>query len=161
MSVMQVGTKSGLKVIAILEALKGFLSFAVVLGIYFFPSKDLRQLAELLVQHFHLNPVHPISEMMIDLSKRVPQLNMNLLMVVAAVYTFVRWIEAYGLWNGLRWTEWLALVSCAVYVPFEIYAVIHHPGGMCITLLVINLGIIAYIASTLYSKPESNFAAQN
>ncbi|MCG7490243.1 DUF2127 domain-containing protein [Vibrio sp. Of14-4] len=158
---MQVETRSGLKVIAIVEALKGFISFAVVLGIYAFPSKDLRQLAELLVQHFHLNPVHPISEMLIDLSRRVPQLNMSLLMMIAVLYTVVRWIEAYGLWNEFRWTEWLALISCAIYIPFEIYAAINHPSKVSITLLIINLGIIAYIARTLYSKPESNFAAQN
>ena len=158
---MQVETRSGLKVIAIVEALKGFISFAVVLGIYAFPSKDLRQLAELLVQHFHLNPVHPISEMLIELSRRVPQLNMSLLMMIAVLYTVVRWIEAYGLWNEFRWTEWLALISCAIYIPFEIYAAINHPSKVSITLLIINLGIIAYIARTLYSKPESNFAAQN
>ncbi|WP_284193260.1 DUF2127 domain-containing protein [Vibrio zhanjiangensis] len=158
---MQVETNSGLRVIAILEALKGVLSFAVVLGIYFFPSKDLRQLTELLVQYFHLNPVHPISEMIIDLSRRVPELNMNVLMGVAGGYTLIRWIEAYGLWNEFRWTEWLALISCAIYVPFEIYASIHHPSLVSVTLLVINLGIIAYIARTLYSKPDSDFAVQN
>ena len=155
---MQVGTRVGLKVIAIVEALKGFISCAIVLGIYFFPSKDLRQLGELLVQHFHLNPVHPISEILIDFSRRIPQVSLNLIMSIAVVYTVVRWIEAYGLWKDFRWTEWLAIISCAIYVPFEIYAAIHHPSMTSITLLIINLGIIAYIARTLYSRPESNFA---
>ncbi|MCG9597530.1 DUF2127 domain-containing protein [Vibrio sp. Isolate25] len=59
-----------------------------------------------------------------------------------------------GLWKGLRWTEWLALIGCVIHVPFEVYGLIHHPGIIGAVILIVNLLIIAYIARTLQAKPE-------
>lgn len=156
---MQVQAKPGLKLIAILEALKGLLSFAVALGLHLLAGKDLQKWAESLVLHAHLNPAHHLPGVFIEAMGRFPQGNVQWLMLGALAYTTIRWVEAYGLWKGLRWTEWLALIGCVIYVPFEVYGLIHHPGIIGAVILIVNLMIIAYIARALQTKPE--FAVQS
>ncbi|MDA0116551.1 DUF2127 domain-containing protein [Vibrio sp. T11.5] len=151
---MQVQVKPGLKLIAILEALKGLLSLVVALGLHLLAGKDLQQWAESLVLHAHLNPAHHWPGVFIEAIGRFPQGNVPWLMLGALVYTAIRWVEAYGLWKGLRWTEWLALIGCVIYVPFELYGLIHHPGIIGAVILIVNLLIITYIARTLQAKPE-------
>ncbi|NRB66535.1 MAG: DUF2127 domain-containing protein [Vibrio sp.] len=151
---MQVQVKPGLKLIAILEALKGLLSLVVALGLHLLAGKDLQQWAESLVLHAHLNPAHHWPGVFIEAIGRFPQGNVPWLMLGALVYTAIRWVEAYGLWKGFRWTEWLALIGCVIYVPFEVYGLIYHPGIVGVAVLIVNLLIIVYIAKTLQAKPE-------
>ncbi|ANW22772.1 hypothetical protein BA953_00335 [Vibrio coralliilyticus] len=151
---MQVQAKPGLKLIAILEAMKGLLSFSVALGLHLLAGKDLQQWAESLVLHAHLNPAHHLPGVFIEAMGRFPQGNVQWFMLGTLAYTIIRWVEAYGLWKGLRWTEWLALIGCVIYVPFEVYGLIHHPGIIGAVILIVNLLIIAYIARTLQAKPE-------
>ena len=63
----------------------------------------------------------------------------------AAAYSIVRFVEAYGLWNARTWAEWFALVSGALYVPFEAYELVRRPTPVHVAVLLINLGIVFYM----------------
>ncbi len=66
----------------------------------------------------------------------------GLLVLLAAVS---RLAEAYGLWRARPWGEWIALVSGAVYLPFEIYKVASRVTILHVTILLINLAIVAFM----------------
>ena len=63
-----------------------------------------------------------------------------------APYAAVRFTEGYGLWHSRVWAEWFALLSGAMYLPWELIKVVEHPNLVHWSLLVINLAVIAYMA---------------
>jgi uncharacterized membrane protein (DUF2068 family) len=61
----------------------------------------------------------------------------------------MRFIEAFGLWFGMRWAEWFALLSGSVYLPIEIYELAKGFTWIKIGLLTVNLCIVLYMAVVL------------
>ncbi|MFW7522790.1 DUF2127 domain-containing protein [Vibrio ostreicida] len=138
--------------IALLEGVKGLLSLIVAIGLHTLAGQNLQQWAESLVLHAHLNPAHHLPGIFIQAMEKVPQDNIPLIISGAIAYTVLRWLEAYGLWRGQRWTEWLALVSSALYIPFEIYGLVYYPGLLGFCVLFVNLAIVIYIARSLFAQ---------
>jgi uncharacterized membrane protein (DUF2068 family) len=57
----------------------------------------------------------------------------------------VRFAEAYGLWYEREWAEWFALLSGAMYLPWEVLSIIRHPIALKWVVLVFNLLIVLYM----------------
>tara|TARA_R110000868_G_scaffold196920_1_gene442985 strand:- start:2777 stop:3250 length:474 start_codon:yes stop_codon:yes gene_type:complete len=142
----------GLKLIAILEATKGLFALLVGLGVHELASKDLQQFAERLVGHLHLNPASHYPGVFIHALGAVKDSNLVFIAIGALAYGVVRFIEAYGLWRGYRWTEWFALLSGAVYMPFEVYEAFTHTSLISLLVLVINAFIILYMLKVVMKK---------
>jgi len=53
--------------------------------------------------------------------------------------------EGIGLWLLKRWAMWFTVIITASFLPIEIYELAHHPSVGKIALLVINLGLVAYL----------------
>lgn len=68
----------------------------------------------------------------------------------AFAYASIRFLEAYGLWNSKRWTEWLALLSAAIYLPFEIRAVLLPDALYSLIALAINVLVVVYLAYVMF-----------
>jgi uncharacterized membrane protein (DUF2068 family) len=68
-----------------------------------------------------------------------------LVAIVAGVYCFMRFIEAYGLWRGRAWAEWFALISGAIYLPLEIYELTRHATPIRWGVFLVNVLIVAYM----------------
>ncbi|MFD2176096.1 DUF2127 domain-containing protein [Veronia pacifica] len=141
--------KSGLKVVALLEAIKGLVSLIVGFGIHELAGQNIQVILENLLRHFHLNPANELPGILLEKASLLTPENLNLVVIGAGVYAIIRLVEAYGLWFGLLWTEWFALVSGAIYVPFEIYEVIQHQNDLSVAVLTINLAVVAYMYSVI------------
>jgi len=146
--------KKGLKIVAILEALKGFTSLIVGLGIHQLAGKNIQQMLGSLLYQLHLNPVSYLPSIILHKASFLNSSNLMLITLAAVVYSTIRLVEAYGLWNGLIWTEWFALFSGALYLPFEVYEVIVHTGALSIIVLSINIVVVWYMYSLLRGKPS-------
>jgi uncharacterized membrane protein (DUF2068 family) len=70
---------------------------------------------------------------------------MWLVILVACVYSALRFAEAVGLWKAKPWAEWIALVSGALYIPFEVFGLAHRVSLFHVGILVINLAVVAYM----------------
>ena len=44
------------------------------------------------------------------------------------------------------WAEWFAILSGAVYLPIEIYKLVHHATALKAAIFLINMGIVGYVA---------------
>jgi uncharacterized membrane protein (DUF2068 family) len=64
-------------------------------------------------------------------------------------YSIMRFLEAYGLWNARAWAEWIALISGALYLPFEIYKLIYRVNWFHVVVLTINVAIVLYMGYLL------------
>jgi uncharacterized membrane protein (DUF2068 family) len=68
---------------------------------------------------------------------------------VGLVYSTGRFVEGYGLWHQRHWAEWFAVISGAMYVPFELFAMIAHPHWTKLVVLVVNILVVLYILRIL------------
>jgi uncharacterized membrane protein (DUF2068 family) len=53
------------------------------------------------------------------------------------------------------WAEWLAIVSGAIYLPFELYNLIRRPSAFHWVILLINIAIVVYIAWVRWDEIKS------
>lgn len=146
--------KNGLKAVAILEASKGVISLIVGMAIHQLAGKNIQKTLESLLSQLHLNPTSYLPSIILHKASFLNSSNLMLITLVTVIYSAIRLIEAYGLWNGLIWTEWFALISGAIYLPFEIYEVIVYTGALSIIVLSINVAIVWYMYSLLRGKPS-------
>ncbi|MDP4492969.1 DUF2127 domain-containing protein [Vibrio sp. AH4] len=147
-------THQGLKAVAILESTKGIVSLLLGLGLHHFAGDSLQQLLQDLLLHLHLNPASYWPEKVMHQAGLIAHFDLNWVAAGALVYGMIRLIEAYGLWHNLLWTEWFALLSGAIYLPFELYELLTHPGWLSISTLLINLIIVFYMYRIVRAKPK-------
>jgi uncharacterized membrane protein (DUF2068 family) len=60
--------------------------------------------------------------------------------------------EAWSLHKRWWWGPWLVVVATAAFLPFEIGALVRHPTGGRLVLLIGNLAIAAYLAQAALRK---------
>jgi uncharacterized membrane protein (DUF2068 family) len=136
---------TGLRSIAVLEAVKGIAVLAVGFGLFSLVHKDVGDAAEGLVHRLHMNPARHISRIFIEAADKITDTRVLALAFAALAYSTVRFVEAYGLWNRRVWAEWFALLSGSLYLPWEIYEVAEHPSWFHFGVFTINVAIILYM----------------
>ncbi len=141
-----------LRAVALIEATKGMLVILTGFGALSLIHRDVQQFAERLVGHLHLNPAKHFPQIFIEAASHLTDARLWTLAAFAAAYGLVRLIEAYGLWHGRRWAEWFAAASGAIYVPFELYELLHKVswvalGALAVNLLVVGLMLFALLRS--------------
>ncbi|HET9654304.1 MAG TPA: DUF2127 domain-containing protein [Kineosporiaceae bacterium] len=72
-----------------------------------------------------------------------------------STYTLVAWllagygalqvVEGVGLWGGWLWAEYLAVVATSLFVPLEVYELVHKFTPLKAGALVVNLLAVAYL----------------
>jgi uncharacterized membrane protein (DUF2068 family) len=138
-------SRLGLRGIAVLEAIKGAAVLAAGFGVLTLLHKDAGDIAEHWVQKLHLNPHGHLSRVFLDAADKVTDARLWAAAGAALVYSTVRLVEAYGLWNARVWAEWFALLSGALYLPWEIYEVAVHPTPGKLGLFATNLIVVLYM----------------
>ncbi len=137
-------SKAGLRAVASFEALKGIA--VLVLGITLLAfHQHAEDLAQSLLFHLHIDPDRRLAQMLMNAATRVT--DARLLTIAAAMVTYcsVRFAEAWGLWNRRVWAEWFALLSGAMYLPWEILKIAERSDWERITVLGVNIIIIVYM----------------
>lgn len=143
---------TGLRSIAIFEASKGLVALLVSFGIHQLAGDNAKQVAEKLMTHLHLNPANHLPSIIIKAAGELNNSRLILLAFGAFAYSIIRFIEAYGLWKGLRWVEWFALLSGAIYLPLEIYECFINTNLLSAVLLPVNLIMVWYLYNVLQNK---------
>ncbi|GMR05370.1 MAG: DUF2127 domain-containing protein [Thermodesulfobacteriota bacterium] len=62
------------------------------------------------------------------------------------VLGFTNAIEAWGLHRRQRWAEWLTVIANSLLIPYELYHVVTSFGFLQLSILVINVLIVYYLA---------------
>lgn len=139
----------GLHIIAIFEAAKGLLALIAASGLEILGPVPLRRWLHELINRFQLDPHHGAIDW---LSRTLNPDSVHLAAAIGLGYAVLRFIEAWGLWRVRAWASWLALISAAVYLPLDMYAVIQHPGWLSMTVLLVNLIVVAALARDLFKR---------
>lgn len=144
----------GLHVVALFEGAKGLLVLLVGFELLSLIHKDIHEAAMHLVKHLHLNPASHYPRIFLDLMESVNDTRLWGLASAAAVYSLVRLIEAVGLWYRKKWAEWFAILSGGIYIPVEIYEVIQRQTWPRVAVLVVNVGIVAYLLLIMFNNKK-------
>jgi uncharacterized membrane protein (DUF2068 family) len=140
----------GVRGVALLEAAKGLVGLAVAVWLITLRHKDLETVAvhllRVLHRVLHLSPDGHLARMIMHGAARVNHHNLHIFTLLAFAYVAIRFVEASGLWLEKEWAEWFALISGALYMPYEIYELTLRPTPIKWGILVINALIVLYMA---------------
>jgi uncharacterized membrane protein (DUF2068 family) len=140
---------STVRAVALFEAAKGALVFLAGFGALSLIHHDAQRLAEQMVAHLHLNPASRYPRIFLDAAAHLMDARLWLLATLAGAYGLVRFVEAYGLWRGRRWAEWIAAVSGGIYIPFELYELFRGDTWLSLGALLANILIVALMINAL------------
>ena len=135
--------------VAAFEAFKGVTVLLAATGLLGFMHRDLHDSAAKFIEHLHLNPASRYPSIFIDAAGGLAGPRLLLLALGAATYASIRLIEAYGLFRGREWAEWLAALSGAIYIPPEIYGLLRTRSALSLGLLLLNVSVVAIVARSL------------
>lgn len=138
-----------LRGVASFELAKGLLVLLAAFGVLFLVGKDPWDIADGLLHLLHISPDHHFAQVFLDWSDTLTDSKLWAVAGAAGAYSILRFVEAYGLWYARAWAEWIALISGAIYLPFEIYKLLHRQSLFHVSVLVINLAIVIYMAYLL------------
>jgi uncharacterized membrane protein (DUF2068 family) len=114
--------------------------------------KDLWLLAERLLALLHINTDRRFAQWFLDFADSITDARLWAAARVAFAYAILRFAEAYGLWKGRTWAEWLAFVSGTLLLPFEVRELFRGVTPFRCALLVGNLAVIAYILHVIIAN---------
>jgi len=128
------------------------LALLAACGLFYLIPHDLRQVAVELVGRLHLNAGKSYPNVFVRILEDTSNAQLWLIGCLVVLYALVRFIEGYGLWRSRRWAEWLAAVSGAVYVPFELYELSRGFSWIKLAALAANLAVVAFMVLSLRSR---------
>jgi uncharacterized membrane protein (DUF2068 family) len=139
----------GLRLIAIIEAIKGLLALTAASGLELIGPVPLKRWAEALIRDFHLDPEHGA---MAWLANAINPDAVHLAAAAVGFYGIVHLIEAWGLWRDKAWASWLGCIAASAYLPFDLYALFKHPGWVPVAVLAINVLVVWVLARDLVKR---------
>ncbi len=138
-------SRAGLRTVASFEAFKGVL--VLVLGIALVAlHSHVQDLAESLLYHLHIDFDRRLGHAVLNAASTINDARWWAIGAAVGSYSSVRFIEAWGLWNRRVWAEWFALLSGAMYLPWEFLKMAEKADWDRIAVFVINVVIVSYMA---------------
>lgn len=139
-----------LRGIATLELAKGMIVLLAACGILLLMQReDPWDIADGLLRLLHISPDHHFAQVFLDWADSLTSAKIWTVAAAALSYSVLRFLEAYGLWYARAWAEWIALISGSLYLPFEIYKLIHKQSLFHISVFLVNVAIVLYMIYAL------------
>jgi uncharacterized membrane protein (DUF2068 family) len=139
-----------LRAVASLELAKGLIVLLAACGIVLLVRReDPWDIADGLLRLLHISPDHHFAQIFLDWADSLTESKVWAVAGAAVGYSFLRFVEAYGLWYAKAWAEWIALISGTIYLPFEIYKLVHRQSLFHVSILLINVAVVVYMGYAL------------
>ena len=139
----------GLHAIALVEVAKGTLALLAASGLELLGPAPLRRWVRELIARFQFDPNHGA---MAWLSDSISPDGIHLAALVAALYGVMHLLEGWGLWRAKAWASWLGCITVSLYLPFDLYALVKHPGWLSLVVVAINLLVLWVLARDLVKR---------
>ncbi len=149
--------KYGLRMVAVVEASKGVAVIALCIILLSLLHKDLDSVVDHLTEWLRLNPDSRIADWFYDLADRTTGRGIWAAVSVGLGYSACRFVEAYGLWNERHWAEWFALISGAIWLPVELFALLAHPEWIRLLVLLGNTAVVMYILRIMIENRRERY----
>lgn len=145
---------SPVRIVAVVEGLKGILVVGAGFGLLALIDENVQSVAEQIVGHLHLDAAKEIPRVFLNYSAELNDKRLALLAGLALAYAIGRLVEAYGLWLERRWAEWVAVVSAAIYIPFELFELARGNVTAATIALLVNLMVVGVMVRALWRTSQ-------
>lgn len=136
--------------VALLEAAKGGLGLLVAMALLRFTPAEMEAALQSLLSWMHHDPSAAYLRLFFRLAEKVSDQAMLWMGLGVLAYSLIRFAEGYGLWRNRAWAKWLGALSGGLYIPYEVWAAIHHPTWLTLGILGINMLIVAVLVWSLH-----------
>jgi len=137
--------KTGLRAVAVFEIAKGVLVLAAASGLLTLLHNDAADKVAHLADRLHFHSEGHVSQVLLRAASNLTDAKLWAIAAAALTYSIVRFVEGYGLWHARTWAEWFALLSGAMYLPWELYEILAHFSSTSLIVFVCNLAIVIYM----------------
>jgi uncharacterized membrane protein (DUF2068 family) len=148
-------TERGVKVVALIEASKGIFTLIICLSLFSLVGTNIQNLIIDAARHLNVDTNSYYFLLLVKYASKITTDNIYAVIGLGFVYALIRFVEFFGLWKGYVWTEWFALISGSIYLPFELYESYQHTNGISIGVLLINLLIVGYMFTVIKNKRKN------
>jgi len=141
--------RAGVGLIAGLKIVKGLLLLIVGLGLLPLIHGEIATFFSRLLEALHLDAD---SRLLHNLVLRVDALRPHDLLMASLMgmgYAVICLTEGIGLWYEMSWAAYLVVISTGFFLPFELYELLDRITVLRIGILLLNLGIMAYLIGQL------------
>lgn len=134
-----------LRAVAGFEFFKGI--FVLVMGICAIAllHKDTWLIAESLLALLHISTDRRYAQLFLDFADSITDARLWAAARIAFAYAALRFTEAYGLWRGRTWAEWVAFLSGTLLLPLEVRELFRGVTVIRCAFLIGNLAIVFYM----------------
>ena len=141
--------RQAIRFVALIEFVKGI--FVLLMGIcaLLLVRQDVWLIAESLLALLHINSDRHFALVFLDFADSVTDARLWAAARIAFVYSALRFIEGYGLWRERAWAEWIACISGALLLPFEVRELLRGVTLLRSGFFLGNLAIVLYMFHVL------------
>lgn len=140
------------RLVAVVEGLKGILVVAAGFGLLALIDVNVQAVAEQMVAHLHLDAAKKIPRIFLNYITELNDTKLAVLAGLALAYAIGRLVEAYGLWFERTWAEWVAVVTAAIYIPFELFELARGNATAATVALLVNLLVVGIMVRALWGS---------
>ena len=137
--------RRGLMTIAVYKFVKVLLLLALGFGELHYLHRNLAQAVAHWVDLLRVDPHNHYLMWLMEKVAKVDEHRLRQLSVGTFFYAALFLCEGTGLALGMRWAEYLTIVSTASLLPIEVYEIFSEPGVGKAVVLVVNLAVVAYL----------------
>ncbi len=151
----------GLVLIAAYKFLLALFFAAVGIGALRLIGKDVDNLLANFVSDLHF-PESRFINFLIDKASIIDDHMLRRIGAGAFCYSGLSLLEAIGLYLEKAWAEYLTLLITASFLPFEVRELMHRVTWLRVTLFVVNLAVLIYLAViVLERRRKKNLEAES
>ncbi|HEV2750618.1 MAG TPA: DUF2127 domain-containing protein [Gemmatimonadales bacterium] len=148
----------GLRIIAVYKFCKAALLLVVGLGVLQLLQPGVAAGAQRWIDAIASSSDRRVVQHLLGLITGSSPQRLVLVAAGALLYTVLFTVEGAGLWLGRRWAAYLTVLSTALLLPVEVYALARHVSAPRAATFVVNLAVVAYLIRHLrtgHSHTES------
>lgn len=134
-----------IRLIAIFKLFKASVLIVVGVGILKLMHNDVASVLENWFTSLGLDPGNRYVSHALEKAASLSPNRIKDLGLVSFVYAALFLTEGIGLWLMKRWAERFTIVITASLIPLEIYEICRHPTYVKTLILLINIGVVAYL----------------
>lgn len=144
-----------LRLVALFKLLKASLLILAGIGILKLVHTDPVAQLDHWVAKVGLDPGGRWINHLIDRVTNIPPHRIRELGVGTFIYAGLFLTEGIGLWMLKRWAEWFTVIATGSLIPIECYELYRHPNLVKVLVLVLNVGIVVYLAYRISRESQA------
>ena len=136
---------SGLLAIGLLKLVEAVFFFLVGVGAIHFIHHDLGDAALRFAERLRMDPDGRLVSWVLDHLDDITSHRLRQIGVATFLYAGLRVTEGVGLVLEKAWAEYFTVGITMAFLPWEVYEIVRRPHWSRICLLLVNLGVLAYL----------------